>query len=212
MKREEITAASKWRYATKKFDQTAQLNEKDYQTIKEAIRLAPTSYGLQPFKVIEVTSNATREALKEVGFGQAQLTDSSRLLAFAPLNNFGSDLIERYFTLVKEARGVTDDQIGGYKSFMQQVFSTWSEEQKANWSDKQAYIALGFAMQTAALLQIDTCALEGVDMDAATKILGLDDTEYRVTAFLAIGHRAAADGTQQAAKVRVSEDVLFETI
>ena len=42
----------KWRYATKKFNPDKKIPISEIEIIKESIRLAPTSYGLQLFKVI----------------------------------------------------------------------------------------------------------------------------------------------------------------
>jgi nitroreductase len=40
------------RYATKKFDASKIINKEDLNTLKEAIRLSSSSYGLQPYKII----------------------------------------------------------------------------------------------------------------------------------------------------------------
>ena len=37
-----------WRYATKKFDATKKISEKDFAEVLEAFRLSSSSYWLQP--------------------------------------------------------------------------------------------------------------------------------------------------------------------
>ena len=45
---------AKWRYATKKFDTTKKVSSEDLATLKEAIQLSASSFGLQLYKVIIV--------------------------------------------------------------------------------------------------------------------------------------------------------------
>jgi nitroreductase len=212
MKREEILNDLGWRYATKRFNREESINEKDYQAIKEAIRLAPTSYGLQPFKVIEIEDRETRTQLQVAGYGQKQIADASRLMAIASLKRFDNDLIDRYINLSMETRGLTPDEVSGYSNFMKGVFSQWTEEVKKSWSEKQAYLALGFGMLAAAELKIDTCALEGIDVQEVNKILQLEASDYHVSVLLALGKRAEEDENQHLKKVRLETSVLFETI
>ena len=212
MKREEILNDLGWRYATKRFNREESIDEKDYQAIKEAFRLAPTSYGLQPFKVIEIEDRETRTQLQAAGYGQKQIVDASRLMAIASLKRFDNDLIDRYINLSMETRGLTEDQVSGYSNFMKGVFSQWSEEAKKSWSEKQAYLALGFGMLAAAELNIDTCALEGINVHEVNKILQLEDSDYHVSVLLALGKRAEEDENQHLKKVRLETSVLFETI
>jgi len=212
MKREEIVNDLGWRYATKRFNPEESIDEKDYQVIKEAIRLAPTSYGLQPFKIIEIEDPETRIQLQAAGYGQKQIVDAPKLMAIASLKRFDNDLIDRYINLSMKTRGLTENEVSGYSNFMKGVFSQWTEETKKSWSEKQAYLALGFGMLTAAELKIDTCALEGIDVHEVNKILQLEASDYHVSVLLALGKRAEEDQNQHAEKVRLETSVLFETI
>ncbi len=212
MKREEILSDLDWRYATKGFNTEKSIDEKDYQTIKEAIRLAPTSYGLQPFKIIEIESREIRTQLQTAGYGQKQIVSASKLIAIASLKCFNDQLIDRYINLSKETRSLKEDQVSGYRNFIKNVFSHWSVDEKKSWSEKQAYIALGFAMLAAAELKVDTCALEGIDVQQVNEILKLKSSDYNVSVLLALGKRAEEDQSQHLKKVRLDASVLFETI
>jgi nitroreductase/dihydropteridine reductase len=72
-----------WRYATKKFDAAQTVPLEKIERILEAVRLAPTSSGLQPFELLVVTNPALRVQIKAIGYDQQQITDCSRLLVFA---------------------------------------------------------------------------------------------------------------------------------
>jgi nitroreductase len=74
-----------WRYATKKFDSTKKISNEDLETIKESLRLVPSSYGLQPLKFLIIEDTSLRLRLKERSFNQAQITDASHLLVICSL-------------------------------------------------------------------------------------------------------------------------------
>ena len=48
----DIESALKFRRAIKSFDPKKKISDEDIELILEAIRLAPTSYGFEPFNVI----------------------------------------------------------------------------------------------------------------------------------------------------------------
>jgi nitroreductase len=212
MKTDSFLSSRMWRYATKRFDSSKKVSEEHLQLILESIRLTPTSYGLQPFKVMVVTSLNLREQLRSAGFNQPQFTDASHLLAFAHYDGFSEELIDRFIALNKEIRKPDPEKIEGYGSFLKDLFGSWSTEQKAHWADKQMYLALGNALQAAADLKVDSCALEGFDAGKANEVLGLSEQHLSVTAFLALGYRSSEDATQHLPKVRVPSSDLFEII
>ncbi len=87
-KAENIIQSLNWRYATKSFDSTKKLTDNQLQLLKDAIQLAPSSYGLQPYQIIVVTNQEIREALKAAAYGQPQLTEASHVFIFARTKNY----------------------------------------------------------------------------------------------------------------------------
>lgn len=53
-----------WRHAVKAYDPTKKVSQENIDKIVEAARLAPTSSGLQPFKVI-VIQNQEKKKINE---------------------------------------------------------------------------------------------------------------------------------------------------
>ena len=56
----------KWRYATKKMDSSKKVSKEHITLIKEAVQLSPASYGLQSYKVLEITDQKLREELDAI--------------------------------------------------------------------------------------------------------------------------------------------------
>lgn len=193
-----------WRYATKKFDITKKVNPTDLAKIKEAIRMAPSSYGLQPYHIVEVTDVATRKALRTSAWDQAQITDASNLFVFCAR----ADVLGRVDQLLDlTSGGSTEIKKGleGYKGMMEASVNSKGAG-LLEWSARQAYIALGFGLASCAELAIDSCPMEGFDPAAFKKILSLPD-HIIPFACMAIGYRDTSDTIRP--KVRFPENDIF---
>ena len=179
-----IQNALNWRYATKLFNVDKKVSDKDLGTLLESIRLAPSSHGLQPWKIIVVTDKETREKLKKASWNQSQVTDASHLIVFAARKN------------------INDEDIKGHKQMILGSVKSRSPEAIEAWNARQVYIALGFLLETAAFLKIDTCPMEGFDPVQFDEILGLTKSDYTTVVLSPIGYRSDADKYALAPKIR----------
>lgn len=201
-----------WRYATKKFDATKKISSEDLNTLKEAVRLAASSYGLQPYKVIVVENPEIREKLKAAAYGQTQITDASQLFIFANDLNAGAESVAAYIKNISETRGVPTEALGGFADMMNGVISNLTQEAKNIWTAKQTYIALGTLLTAAAELKIDATPMEGFNPAQFNEILGFDKLGLNASVIATVGYRHDEDDTQHYKKVRKSHEELFITI
>lgn len=209
---EKILEKLKWRYATKAFDPTRKISEADWEVLEESLMLAPSSLGLQPYKFIVVSDPAVREKLKPAAFGQSQITDASHLVVLAYRKDLDDEYIERYVDRMVEVRGVERETLTDYENIMK------NSAKKAvdggyleTWNSRQAYIALGFLLETAALLGIDATPMEGFDAAQFNEILNLDD--YSAVAICPLGYRnAESDWLASLPKVRFPKEELIVRI
>jgi nitroreductase len=201
-----------WRYATKKFDATKKISSQDLNTLKEAVRLSASSYGLQPYKVIIVENPEIREKLKAAAYGQTQITDASQIFIFANDLNLGADSVDAYINNISETRGVPADALGGFSDMMKGTISNLSVEAKNIWTAKQTYIALGTLLSAASELKIDATPMEGFNAAAFNEILGFDKLGLNTSVIATVGYRHDEDETQHYKKVRKSNENLFITI
>ena len=152
----QISEALSWRYATKKFDTTKQISDVDWRTLEESLKLAPSSYGLQPWKFLVVQNKNLRKELRTVTWGQSQVEDASHYVVITTLKNLDKNYIERYIEQITNVRGVSLESLSAYKETM--IGNLLNGPRNATikyWAQRQAYIAMGFLMETAALLKID---------------------------------------------------------
>jgi len=180
----------KKRYATKAMNGDIVPQEK-IDRILEAIRLAPTSSGLQPFEVYVITDNDVKSKIKEVAWNQSQVTDCSHLLVFAAWDHYTAYRINHMFDLTNEIRGFKNE---GWEKYRQQLLSTYPQndpEVNFQHAARQSYIALMSAMTQAAVEGLDSTPMEGFDPTALDVILDLKAKGLRSTLLLPIGYREA---------------------
>jgi len=200
-----------WRYATKAMNGTKVPQEK-VDNIIEAISLAPTSSGLQPFEVFVVTNQEIKDQIRPVAWNQSVISDCSHLLVFAAWDTYTEDRINKMFDLVNEVRGFENE---GWENYRQMLLSSYPQrdaEVNFNHAAKQAYIAFSQAIAAAAFEQVDATPIEGFDPAAVDEILDLKAKGLRSCVLLPLGYRDAEnDWLVNLKKVRKSkEDLITE--
>jgi nitroreductase len=203
---------AKWRYATKKFDAAKKVSDKDLATLKEAIRLSASSFGLQLYKVIIVENPELRAQLQTASWGQTQIVDASHLFIFANQTSVNEGDIDNYINNVAATRNLPVDALAGYGDYMKGAIGNMPEDVKPTWTAKQTYIALSNLLNAAAELKIDVTPMEGFVPAQYNEILGLDKLGLNAALVAAVGYRHEEDATQHGAKVRKSNEDLFVTM
>jgi nitroreductase / dihydropteridine reductase len=196
-----------WRYATKKFDPTKSVPAEKLERIVEAVRLAPTSSGLQPFELLVVSNADVRAKIRTVAWDQAQITDCSHLLIFAAWDDITDERVNMMFDLTNDVRGFKNE---GWENYRQQLLGIVADRgTEANYqaASRQAYIGLGVALVAAAFEEVDATPMEGFDPAAVDEILDLKSKNLRSVVMLPLGYRAAeGDWLVNLKKVRRSRD------
>lgn len=178
------------RYATKAMNGKVAPKEK-IDNILEAIRLAPTSSGLQPFEIFVITDKDVKSKIKEIAWNQSQVTNCSHLLVFAAWDNYTADRINHMFDLTNEIRGFKNE---GWENYRQQLLSTYPQkdpQKNFEHAARQTYIAFMSAITQAAVEGLDSTPMEGFDSSALDGILRLEEKGLKSSLLLPIGYRDA---------------------
>jgi len=184
----------------------------DLNTLKEAIRLSSSSYGLQPYQIIIVENPELRVRIQPASWGQSQVVDASHLIVFANETAVSEEKIEHYLDLICQKRNLPPGSMRGYGDYMKSVLLKLSPEEFKIWTSKQTYLALGNLLNAAAELKIDTTPMEGFVPEQVNEILGLDKLGLNASLLATIGYRHHEDSNQFNAKVRKSNEELFITL
>ena len=201
-----------WRYATKKFDATKKISTEDLNTLKEAIRLSSSSYGLQPYKIVIVENPELRAKIQPAAWGQSQIVDASHLIVFANRTTINETEIDAFFKNMSETREIPLEALSGYQGFMKGKINELSEDAQNIWNSKQTYLALGNLLNAAAELKIDVTPMEGFSPVDVNEILGLNALGLNASLIATVGYRHTEDATQHLKKVRKSNEELFITL
>lgn len=202
-----------WRYATKKFDPTRKISAEDWNTLEQALVLTPSSFGLQPWKFFVVNTPEIREKLVPASWNQRQIVDASHLLVFAIKKQLGHREIEAHIKRVAQVRNMALESLQPYQSLMLNKLVEGPISLNINaWAARQAYIALGNFLTSAAMLGIDTCAIEGLEPEQYDEILGLSKRNLATVVACAAGYRAGDDKYSSAPKVRFSQSEVIEIL
>ncbi|MBC7653908.1 MAG: NAD(P)H-dependent oxidoreductase [Oligoflexus sp.] len=206
---QEIITALNWRYATKGFDNSKKLSDSELNLLLDAVQLAPSSYGLQPYQIVVISNQEIKEKLKAAAYGQPQLADASHIFVFAITKNYTTQHVDDYAKNIAVTRTIDVIDIQGFVDTMKGTVNSRSQEELAIWNAKQAYIALGVLLETAAIADFDACPMEGFNNADFDEILGLEEKNLTSVVIAAVGFRSADDDYQHLAKVRKSKEDLF---
>ena len=189
----ELLQKLQWRYATKKMNPELAVPQEKVDRILEAIRLAPTSSGLQPFEIIVVKNKAVREQIKAKAHGQAQITDGSHLLVFAAWDNYTPERINLMYDLNDSERNTRSETADNYRKMLLTNYPARDPEVNFQHAAKQTYIGLGIALTAAAFEGVDSTPMEGFDPKGVDEILGLNVRGLRSVVIMPLGYREEAN-------------------
>ena len=203
-----------WRYATTKFDTQRIISNSDIDKLKEIVKLAPSSWGMQFYKIIIITDNELKQKLLPAAYNQNQVADCSHLFVFCSLKKVYEEDINQMIDEFHHLR-VNDDNYSKegtekYASGAKKSILGMDLNKQSEWLKKQCYIALGQLMVGCADMRIDTCPMEGFKSDEVDEILDLQSQNLTSVVLLPSGYRSVDDKYQHKTKVRKPNNLLFE--
>ncbi len=202
----------KWRYATKKFDAEKELDEASLETLLDSIQLSASSYGLQPYEIVVIKDQEVRKKLHPAAYEQPQILDASYLLVFCAKKTIDEAYLDEFIENIVSTRGMKKEDLDGMKEMVMNAVIALPQEDKVEWAKKQAYLALGNLLSSAAHHKIDVCPMEGFDPAQFNDILDLGNKDLDSAVIATLGFRSTEDQLQHAKKVRKPKEKLFHRI
>lgn len=197
-----------WRYATKRMNGQV-VPDSSLNNILEAMQLAPSSMGLQPFTFIVISNKELLQKIHAQACRQPQILEASHVVVLAAWKSISEKHINDYIQNIADTRGVTLESIEGFKNMLLPMTKRTDEENN-NWAARQAYIALGFGLVAAANEGIDATPMEGFNPAAMDELLGLKEKNLGSVAVMPLGFRHVEnDYLVNAKKVRRDKKDLF---
>lgn len=206
----DLLAALHFRYATKQFEPSLQIPEETWEVLEQALVLAPSSFGLQPWKFIVINDPEIRARLRHHSWGQSQITDAARLVVFTTRTDLTEPDVDRFMHRLAAVQGRDPESLDGYRNIVVSFAAAMNREARHAWNSRQTYIALGQFMTAAAMVGVDTCPIEGFDPVGYDAVLELDGSGYTTSVACAAGYRASTDKYAATPKARFPLEELIE--
>lgn len=178
-----------WRHAVKAYNPEKKVSQEDLNKILEAARLAPTSSGLQPFRVIVVENQDLKNKMVEGALNPEVMRDSSHVLVFAAWDSYSNEKIDKVYDYTTDERDLPRGRFGSYTDKIKEMYGAQTSEEHFAHTARQTYIALGLAMAQAAELKIDSTPAEGFSNEVVDEILGLKELGLKSVSLLYLGYR-----------------------
>ena len=210
---EKVLKQLKWRYAVKKFDASKKIPDSVWQVLEQSLVLSPSSFGLQPWKFYVIRNPELRQQLLPHSWGQEQVVDASHLVVLAIKKDVDEAEVDLYVSRMAQVQQVPVEKLEKFGEMVKGFLNDPPFPFEVNsWSARQVYIALGFLMTCAAMLEIDTCPMEGFVPSEYDRILGLPAKGYHSVVICPLGYRAEDDKAADRPKVRFPTEVVVEYV
>ncbi len=197
--RDEIIAAFQFRHAAKRFDPDRKIPKAEFEIILEAARLSPSSFGLEPWHILVADENLRGDLVDLCSGAQGQLPTASHFLIFAAKTSAAMMPGQSYAKhILMSVRGMSDaeaeDYLTWYEKWLRNSYGRLDAPQLLHeWAARQAYIAMANMMTVAAMRGIDSCAIEGFNVEKVTQLLAgqklIDPDQDLPVVMLALGYR-----------------------
>ena len=196
-----------WRHAVKAYDPNKKISQEDLNTILESARLAPTSSGLQPFRIIVVENQELKEKMVAGALNPEVMRDSSHVLVFAAWDSYSNEKIDKVYDYHTDVRDLPRGRFESYTDKIKEIYGAQTPEEHFAHTARQTYIALGIALAQAAELKIDSTPAEGFSNEVVDEVLGLKELGLKSVSLLYLGYRDEAnDWLSSMKKVRIPMD------
>lgn len=209
---EQVVAHLQWRYAVKKFDSTRKITPSVWSALEQSLILAPSSFGVQPWRFFVIDTPDLRQQLVEFSWGQTQVVDASHLVVLAIKTQIDAAYVDHHIARTAQVRGISTEDLAPFAKVIKDFLNRLSADDLNAWAKLQVYIALGQLMTSAAHLGIDTCPMEGFTPAGYDQVLGLTDKGYSAAVVCPVGYRDASDPYAQYPKVRFTHEEMIEVL
>lgn len=178
----------KWRHAVKAYDPNKKLDKAVVEQIVEAARLAPTSSGLQQFRLIVVGNQELKEKMVAGALNPDCMRECSHVIVFAAWDEYTPERIDAIYDKTTDERGLVRGRFKRYTDMLKENFGKMSKEEQFQHAANQSFIALGLALAQAAELKVDSTPIGGFDPKLVDELLGLPAKGLRSVSLLYLGY------------------------
>lgn len=202
-----LSKAYHFRHACKIFDTAKKIDSRDFEFILETARLTPTSFGMEGVRIMVITNDELKKKIKPLCWNQNQIDTCSHLVVFKTRTKDlqpGSQWVKDKFAQRDLPQEVLEKYLELYANFHKSLKCKDIYE----WGTRQAYSMFSSMITSAAVLEIDSCPIEGFEKENLENLLEIDTNEEEISLVCTFGYRV----NPQPQKFRLSLDEMCEFI
>lgn len=192
------------RYSTKVFDPQGGAEQDKIDALIDTLCLAPTSINSQPWHLYVISNADEKRRLAEAAWdnNKPKFEQGSHLFLFCAKTEFGEAEVRAIEERVAEIRGTEVDE--GRITMMTNYVASMTAEQRQEWMKRQVYLVFGQFLMSCAMLEMDSCPVEGFLPGVMDELLDLQSKGLTAVVSGVVGQRHADDFNtlEKAAKVR----------
>lgn len=140
--------------------------------MKEAIRFAPSSYNIQPWKIKIISDKETLLKLQEVSVNQAQIGTASHLFVFCAYENLNENKDK---LLVNMKRKIPEEKLNLFKKMLEGFMQRFTKDEQSRLSERELFMPVENLMLSATDLGYGSCPVGGFEADKYKEILNISD-------------------------------------
>ncbi|WP_226570416.1 oxygen-insensitive NAD(P)H nitroreductase [Mangrovibacter yixingensis] len=198
------------RYTSKAYDGSRKLTQEQQQQLLDVLRFAPSSVNSQPWHFYAITSDEAKQqiipAVSEPN--AAKIKNAAMVVVFATRTAIDDAHLNAVLEQEQQdGRFINNDAREGMdkgRRYFVGLNSTSAEKQR-EWMARQAYIALGFLLLSAASMGLDATPIEGFTSAKMDDVLGLAEKDQTSVVVATVGYRSDADFNAKLPKSRLGE-------
>ena len=208
-----ITEAMNWRYSTKEFDANKKISAADFQSLKDILRLSPSSTNIQPWHFVIADDEAGKARIAKgtqgmFDFNTAKVKDASHVIIFCSRiyadDAFLHEVLDKEDTDGRFAEPKFKEQMHQVRKMFLDI-RRYEQKDEPHWLVEQVYLNMGALLLGAATLGIDAVPMEGADLKALDEEFELRSKGYTAVAVISLGYRSEDDFNADLPKSRLSE-------
>ena len=208
-----ITEAMNWRYSTKEFDANKKISAADFQSLKDILRLSPSSTNIQPWHFVIADDEAGKARIAKgtqgmFDFNTAKVKDASHVIIFCSCiyanDEFLHEVLDKEDADGRFAEPKFKEQMHQVRKMFLDI-RRYEQKDEPHWLVEQVYLNMGALLLGAATLGIDAVPMEGADLKALDEEFELRSKGYTAVAVISLGYRSEDDFNADLPKSRLSE-------
>lgn len=208
-----ITETMNWRYSTKEFDANKKISAADFQSLKDILRLSPSSTNIQPWHFVIADDEAGKARIAKgtqgmFDFNTAKVKDASHVIIFCSRiyanDEFLHEVLDKEDADGRFAEPKFKEQMHQVRNMFLDI-RRYEQKDEPHWLVEQVYLNMGALLLGAATLGIDAVPMEGADLKALDEEFELRSKGYTAVAVISLGYRSEDDFNADLPKSRLSE-------